>query len=352
MAHQTDKRIMRITWNSNNWEFPCGHPWIEKNQGKRNIAFENKHGFGHEEWLFNERYRIEGYQYGFIRGVENLSKNKEIIDQIMLYTIKPNKRRCIVGGINNVEVIEGFDEELQKVKPLFKKYFHSMREELAKVNANVKYLDQNRILPNVKFKWSETELFQQPIPVDFLNGASFNRFQAYRVNDNIINQVNEVFEQKNKFFFQPGKAHNSYEHTRITDKKETNVKRRHGEITNDLYDYLISNGINVNNISVEKTRIEGAIVDLVVRKNESNFELYEVKTNNSALKNIRQALGQILEYALSDASISCNKLIIVGPAQFRENEKEYFERLKQTIAINLEYWAYDQNVISKFIKLN
>lgn len=49
MPNQTDKRIMRITWNSNNWEYPCGHPWSENNHVKTNIAFENKHGYGHEE---------------------------------------------------------------------------------------------------------------------------------------------------------------------------------------------------------------------------------------------------------------------------------------------------------------
>lgn len=115
---------------------------------------------------------------------------------------------------------------------------------------------------------------------------------------------------------------------------------------------MISNGINENCISVEKTRIEGASVDLVVKNQENNYDIFEVKTNNSALKNIRQALGQILEYALLDSMIICNKIVIVGPAQFKENEKEYFEKLKESIKLNLEYWAYVENSKeNKFIKL-
>lgn len=96
----------------------------------------------------------------------------------MLYTIRPDQLRCIVGYIFNVEIVENYEEELKKIKPLFDKYFQTMQEELKNVNANVNFFGKNKILPNVKFKWQEANLFQQPIPVDFLDGPAFNRFQG------------------------------------------------------------------------------------------------------------------------------------------------------------------------------
>jgi len=68
-----DKRQMRITWNEFNWEKPSGHFWTKENQEKSNVAYENQYGFGHEEWLFNPRYRVNGFQYGYVRGVEKAS---------------------------------------------------------------------------------------------------------------------------------------------------------------------------------------------------------------------------------------------------------------------------------------
>ncbi|MFO7656157.1 MAG: hypothetical protein R6W78_03755 [Bacteroidales bacterium] len=346
-----DKRIMRLTWNSNNWEYPCGHAWREKNQGNSNIAYENQYGYGHEEWLFNERFRIDGYQYGYIRGVNNLSTDIEVIDQITLYTIREDKQRCLVGNLYNVEIIEGVEEEENKIQDLISTYKPAMIEELKEVNADFEHLKHDQLLPNIKFHWEMAEIFQQPVPVDFLDGAEFNRFQAYYLKDELIAPIQKEFETKSKFIFVAGKASNTAEYTKSSSKKQTQVKRRHGEITDDLYDYLIASGFTKEVLSVEKTRIGGAIVDVVLKLSDS-FELFEIKTSNTALNNIRQALGQIFEYALLDAELNCSKLIIVGPASMKENEKEYFNRLRKIIKIKLEYWEYNsgaKNIKEKFI---
>jgi hypothetical protein len=347
-----NKRIMRLTWNTNNWEFPSGHPWREKNQGNRNIAYENQYGYGHEEWLFNERFRIDGFQYGYIRGVNNLSAKTELINQITLYSISNDKQRFLVGNLFNVEIIEGFEEEQQKIADLISTYKTSMVEELQGVNADFEHFKKEQLYPNVKFKWDDAAIFHQPIPVNFLDGAEFNRFQAYYLKDELIGSIQKAFEQEANFNFQSGKASNTAEYTKTYSKKDTQVKRRHSEITNDLYDHLIAIGEKEGNISVEKTRVGGAIVDVVLKK-DNYFELFEIKTSNTALKNIREALGQIFEYALFDGKVKCLRLVIVGPANLKPNEREYFIRLTNLMKTKLEYWAYKPNevlITNKFIK--
>ncbi|TRX72563.1 hypothetical protein [Carboxylicivirga sp. M1479] len=339
-----DRRIMRLTWNPNNWELPTGHIWREKSQGNRNVAYEHQYGYGHEEWLFNERFRIDGYQYGYIRGVNNLSSETELINQITLYTIRDDKQRCLVGNLFNVEIIEGFEEEQKKIEALITSYKSSMIEELENVNADFEHFKHDQLLPNVKFKWDEADIFHQPMPVNFLYGAEFNRFQAYYLKDELIEPIAKAFDKKATFCFQNGKASNTSEYSKSSLKKVTTVKRRHGEITDDLYDFLLSLGNKKEDVSVEKTRIGGAIIDVVV-KHGNRFDLFEVKTSNSALKNIRQALGQILEYALLDAELNCSRLIIIGPAELRSFEREYFTRLKSMVNIKLEYWVYKSNEI-------
>lgn len=349
---EVDNRIMRLTWNANNWETPSGHQWHPKNQGKTNIAYENQYGYGGEEWLFNEQFRIDGYQYGYIRGVNNLSEDVEFLDQITLYTIRGDKQRCLVGNIRNVEIIAGYEEEQVKIEGLISSYLPSMLDELKKVNADYEQFTIDYPLPNVKFKWNEVELFNEPFPVSFLDGAEFNRFQAYRLKEDVATLIEKALAKKIKFDFQHGKASNTSEYSKSTTGKDTKVKRRHGEITDDLYALLISEGHNKRSISVEKTRVGAAIVDVVL-KHSDGYDLFEVKTSNTALKNIRQALGQIFEYALLDAEITCKRLVIIGPAELAEYEKDYFNRLKKLIKIKLEYWGYNSQeklIGNKFIK--
>ena len=345
-----DKRIMRLTWNSNNWETPSGHSWHPKNQGNSAVAYEKQYGFGHEEWLFNERFRIDGYQYGYIRGVYNLSEDVEFLDQITLYTFRYDKQRCLVGNIHNVEIIEGYEEE-KKIESLLASYMPSMLDELKDVNADYNRFKDDYLLPNVKFKWDEADLFNEPLSVDFLDGAEFNRFQAYHLKEELEVLIESEFVKKVKFDFQHGKASYKGEYTKSTSDKKIKVKKRHGEITDDLYDYLISQGFKEENISVEKTRVGGAIVDVVL-KHDEEFDLFEVKTRNTALKNIREALGQIFEYALMDREITCKRLVIIGPAELTELEQDYFNRLKDLIQIKLEYWGYrsqEEMIGNKFI---
>ncbi|WP_323757984.1 hypothetical protein [Roseivirga sp.] len=345
-----DKRIMRLTWNSNNWETPSGHSWRPENQGNTNIAYENQYGYGHEEWLFNERFRLDGYQYGYVRGVDGLSQKAERIDQITLYTIRDDQQRCLVGNLYNVEIIEGYEEELAKIAQLLESNHATMKAELKSVNADYRVFRKGEYSPNIKFKWNEAELFNEPFSVDFLDGPEFNRFMPYHLSEELEVLLKSSFAKKIKFDFQSGKASSQSEYTKTTSGKQSKVIRRHSEITDNLYDYLILKGFGKRQISVEKTRVGGAIVDVVLKQNDE-FDLFEIKTSNTALKNIRQAIGQIFEYAMLDADITCNRLIIIGPARMSDIEKAYFERLKKLIQIDLEYWAYipeEKEIKNKF----
>jgi hypothetical protein len=200
-ASSKNKRIMRLSWNTNNWEIPSGHSWKVSNQGKSQIAYENQYGYGHEEWLFNERFRIDGYQYGYIRGVNNLSADIEKIDQVSLYTIRDDKQRCLVGNLFDVEIIEGYEVEQKKIERLISLYRASMVEELKNVNADYDYFKTDHLLPNVKFKWDEANILNQPLPVDFLDGAEFNRFQAYYLKEDLEEATLNEFKKESKFHF-------------------------------------------------------------------------------------------------------------------------------------------------------
>lgn len=353
IARIKDKRIMRITWNANNWEFPSGHPWHKKNQGNTNIAYENQYGYGHEEWLFNERYRIDGFQYGYIRGVDRLSEYEEFLDEIVLFTIREDKQRCLIGILRDVEIIEGYEEELKKVTNLYKKYHQITLDELKKVNADCDYFKTDIFVPNVKFKWQDAQIFNIPIPISFLDGDKFNRFQPYKLTESIDQLLRNKLVENAKLIFKSGKASATSNYEKTTNKSKTIVKRSHSLITEDLYSYLLySNEYKEEQLSCELTSVGGAIVDFAILENDS-YSIFEVKTSVIGLKNIRQALGQLFEYAFLDESVSINRLVIVGPALLGEKELKFLGRIKAIINTPLEYWAYlreEKEIERKFFK--
>lgn len=347
-----DKRIMRLTWNTNNWEYPGGHQWNPKKQNDSTVAYENQYGYGHEEWLFNERFRIEGFQYGYIRGVNNLKEENKLLNQVALYTISNDGQRYLVGNIYNVEVIKDSEEEIQKISKVITRYKKAMVEELLLVNADAVYFENDIFLPNVKFKWEEVNLFNEPLLAEYLDSNKLKRYQAYKLTEEFQGPIQKDFEEISKFKFIPGKASNTTEYHKKSKTKETKVRRRHGEITDDLYDYLLLKGNKIDNISVEKTRVGGSIIDVAV-DTDKGFELFEIKTSNTALSNIRQGIGQILEYAFMDGEITCTRLIIVGPAKLKPIERDYLIRLKALFNIDLEYWEYkssEELIEHRFIK--
>ncbi len=82
------KHLTRITPNTNNWQYPSG---CEYKCGGN--LYENTTNFGWEEWLFNQKNRKDGYQYGFLQcfNTQNL-REERIYKEVYLYTRKCNTK--------------------------------------------------------------------------------------------------------------------------------------------------------------------------------------------------------------------------------------------------------------------
>lgn len=339
-----DKRLMRLTWNTNNWQYPSGHKW-KKASGSSSKPFENQHGYGHEEWLFNSRFNLNGYQYGDIRGADSIAVDVEDVDELHLYTIDPEtKDRYLVGVLRNVEIISEFEEKQKIVSTLFEDYKEQMLSELRAVGADAAYFANRQFEPSVKFKMEEADIYSEPILANQLKHENkFNRFQPYIIDDELEALISSAYNPKINFVFTNGEAISKGRYKKVTVANEALVVRTHTDITKDLSKYLKKEvNIEKENISIEKTRVGNTIVDVAVKEG-NQYSFFEVKTNSKASRNIRQAIGQLLEYALMDAKTSIRRLVIVGPAGLDQIEQAYFKSLQKSINFPLEYWAYTFN---------
>lgn len=74
-------------------------------------------------------------------------------------------------------------------------------------------------------------------------------------------------------------------------------------------------------------------IDLLAKlKSEDKYDVFEVKTADSAEICIKEALGQILfyKYLLQKGEYKINQLIIVGPSEMTNSEQDFFNSLKKS----------------------
>lgn len=122
---------------------------------------------------------------------------------------------------------------------------------------------------------------------------------------------------------------------RVNTKETIIVKNLHDEIKEKLY-YQLSQKYGADNVGTEVS-IGSKKIDLVVR-NKGSYSLYEIKTYQEVRICIREAIGQIIDYAFFECKDKVDKMTIVGPNQISEEASEYLEniRLKHNLPIYYE----------------
>jgi hypothetical protein len=117
-------------------------------------------------------------------------------------------------------------------------------------------------------------------------------------------------------------------------ERETNIDVRHSEIQYKLKE-LLEKKYGAQNVSIENFCCRNRI-DAVVKYNSEYF-FYEIKIANTARSCIRQAIGQLLEYAYWPGEKKASRIIIVGEHPLREDGSKYLEFLNAQFSLPIKY---------------
>jgi hypothetical protein len=343
----------RLTFNSNNWEYPSGHHWKKSNQGKSNIPYENQYGFGHEEWLFNLRYNVDSWQYGYIRGLKSA---KTLLDKVHLYTINiENGQREIyyVGILNKVEPLDSrWNLKFPRAAKAFSKYEPSVIDELENVNAVADILKRDEFIPTVRFRISDMEQFPEPILLSGFPLSRYKRFQPYKITPEIsrLLATGKAVSALDHFKFVAGKANQTSRYKKYMTGGSKTVIKKHTEIVDKLEKFLSPEySLAKNNISIEMTKFKGCIADIVTKERDKSMSIYEVKTKIELRRNIREAIGQLLDYTSFSDSTTINKLVIVAPCKLDKDGKAFISSLEKLVKIPIEFLEFDETIKEFFI---
>ena len=117
-------------------------------------------------------------------------------------------------------------------------------------------------------------------------------------------------------------------------EKELNIRLKHNDLQMELYNQLVEL-YGEKNVGSE-IRTNNGSIDIVVERS-GEFWFYEIKTASTARACMRQALGQIMEYAFWPKNKNAEKIIIAGEPKATPTEKKYLEVLKMKFGLPIDY---------------
>jgi len=165
-------------------------------------------------------------------------------------------------------------------------------------------------------------------------------------------KVSSAQTQKNRtFVFQSGKSLKNLS-AKIFTKEQRTIQSfpLHDKIQDILYNYLVVE-YGKANVGMETNTGNNTRIDISV-KTKDGITLYEVKSYDEPIISIRNAIGQLLEYAFYPNPIeNLNELIIVSHLPILGNDIKYIEQLRKKLGLKVFYQFVDlkkKSVSAKF----
>ena len=144
-----------------------------------------------------------------------------------------------------------------------------------------------------------------------------------------INEVQKPFKFKSGF--SKRKSNSKLSHK----EHQLDIRLRHNDLQYALCVEL-ANEYGKQNIAEEVPNGAGGFID-VVRRIDSNFVFYEIKTSASPRSCIREAIGQLLEYSYWPNTVEPKEIIVVGPNALDPDGVEYLNKLRDSFSLPIEY---------------
>jgi hypothetical protein len=120
-------------------------------------------------------------------------------------------------------------------------------------------------------------------------------------------------------------------------EKELDLDLRHNLLQEALYQRLSSKH-GLDNVRTEQPSGVGTQIDIVV-KVKDEYWFYEIKTALTPRACLREAIGQLLEYAFWPGAQEPTRFIVVGESAIDNDGQEYLTRLRKRFSLPIEYEA-------------
>lgn len=320
--------LARVCWNENGWRGPTGGQY-----GKES-SYVGENGFGHEEWNLNTTDTMNGLVYGYIYySPPYTSDLYEERHDIYFYTISPAKERLIVGFYEKAIFIdEELREEIRRIYEesgvLAKRVDELVALELPPISTRkkAKQILSRDFAVNLYVEPENVHSFQPPIKITKKDiGGKEPKYLSRYASPNFLSNppsinVERRMVKKRSKGTRGALIEDSY--VRFSKSQRIVIDGVHRKLSNRFRSWLKS--IEAKDIIAEKD-----CVDMECKYYKERY-LFEIKHcyKQSARHAIREALGQLLQYAYYPGSDKVDRLGIVVDISPNAEDLQWFKNLK------------------------
>ena len=325
-----EERIARICYNEFGWTRPSGR----SGKGAMKNSYEYINSFGHEEWLFDKTRILDGYHYSFLQAMNGFIYAGQVYD-VHLFAYSKVFGKLYLGVIHNVECLDEDASEWALKEYVRKGWLEEMKEDIRAIGGKPEALESNKYSTfNIRFKFSDVDVnLSNPRIISQEDPST--RAKYYK-----------LYPKKGDFVFSPvadtrrngvkRKAAGVKSERKVafnTDFKRTEYDPLHNKIQNAVKRILVSSG------EYKSATLEENFVDMKAVTPSGEIHFYEIKTA-PAKSSIRQAIGQVMEYAYYPDTKMADKLIIVAPEAADEYDRLYLHHLRERFGIPVWFRHY------------
>ena len=314
-------KFSRICWNTAGWRKPTGDAaGVETGQ-----TYVATHNFGHEEWLFNYEWLINGFRYGFLQPIGKFyNKYMGKSCSILLYTVTPEQETLLVAEIINAYIPE--EDELDHVLRRYERsgWIDSIRADVKAVGGDLKVLDNPKPVEvaNIRFRPENARIFD---PMPRVTGQY--RFARKPRFYHPFNWDGNFPDVETEFPPNDDDDPTRSERERIRAAQEgVRVDPRHIRLQNRLYQNLCEK-YGKSNVQYEKNYVDLMLYDSM------GCTYFEIKMDTTVKRCIRSALGQLLEYAHYPTDSRARRLVVVGDVFPTDDDRFYISLLREKYQI-------------------
>jgi len=317
--------LARLCWNTHGWVSPSGD--AAKTESRNTYA--TTMGFGHEEWLFNFNWLMDGWKYSFLQPVNRSIRQVrgEVID-VRLFSRDSPGSWSYVGEIKACEVLTHEQAQLAREEFRARGWLGEMEGHVRSLGGDIRGLQQDDPcnLFNIRFRRQNAELYDPPVPAD--SSDAIRRITRYllvpldRQADVTREWATRVASVRDR---PTGKVHRKAVSAGV-------MELVHNRMQGDLAERLRAK------YGDDAVLVEEGFVDIKLRDGK-RLVFLEIKSDCRPLRALREALGQLLEYEFYARTHGemATELLVVAPGELSRREREYVEHLRERWSLPIRY---------------
>jgi len=354
-GHEPGKdKLARLCWNDYGWQRPSGPSGKSRIRGTHEAG-----GWGAEEWLFDFARLLDGYRYAYLTPVRGgAEKHGGAFYNIRLYSHNGLTGEYFhVGQLRNAEVLT--EAQIDEATTRFheQKWLSDMGSELLDIGVEDEMAADAMGPFNIRFRPGDVKRPNTSDGMELIEDISeWTDSHHYVLLEDV--RAEEGWDENDDGGGQGEDDEDDEDNTDdddqldlksdAVDKYKGLRKRRirpavielpslHDQVQDSLMHYLkkrYPKQLIGSEVSIKR---HGTRIDVVRQRADKSYVFYEVKVLPTLRACIREAVGQLLEYAHWPAKKTTAELVIVSHHESDRQTGSYLSKLGEVYGLNIGY---------------